>query len=127
MNQCKVKITDGKIAIGRENVRDLIRCKKDGYYSIQVKKWTRTLSQNALMWSWITILADYHGMDKNAMYNELIDAYSWIYTYEDLNGKPKQAKVTTSQMSTDEMSHFMECIVRHASEFEVSLPMPKDE
>ena len=127
MNQCKVKITDGKIAIGRENVRDLVRSKKDGHYAFTLKKWTRTLAQNNTMWDWIKTLRQHHGYSKKEMYDALIQAYSWPYTFRGLDGKPRQGMVTTSMMSVDEMSHFMECIVQHAAEENVTLRMPKEE
>lgn len=123
--RCKVKIKDSEIVIGRENARDLISSQKDGYYALSIKKWDRTIEQNNTMWMWIDILKDHHGYSKQEMYDALIDAYSWPYTYRNLKGKPEQKMVTSSMMSIDEMSEFMDRILQHAAEENVKLPMPE--
>lgn len=123
----KVKIKDGKITVGKHDVRDMIRDAKDGYYAIVLKGWDRTIEQNNTLWMWIDVLKNYHGYDKQGMYDALIEAYSWTYTYRNFEGKPRQKKLTTSQMTVRQMSEFMESIVQHAAEQNVKLPMPKND
>lgn len=125
MNQCKVKITDGKIAIGRENVRDLVRSKKDGYYSIQVKKWDRSLQQNAYYWMCLGIIGNDLGYHKNEIHEEMIRMFSPIVTYRRLDGKPVQKRQRTSDMSVDEMTEHIEQVIQFAAEQNISLPNPE--
>ena len=122
----RITISDGDIISGRHDVRDIVRNCKDGDYSLSIEKWTRSLAQNATLWMWIEDLRKHHGYTKQEMYDALIEAYSWIYTYKDLQGKPKQKKVTTSMMNVEEMQHFMDSVIQHAAEENVTLRIPDD-
>lgn len=99
---------------------------KDGEYTVIVKEYDRTLAQNSTLWMWVSTLKEHHGYTKQEMYDALIDAYSWTYTYRGIDGKPRQKKVTTSMMSVTEMRHFMESVIQHAAEENVELRIPDE-
>ena len=126
MNRCKVKIQDGKITIGKENVRDLVRSKKDGYYSFTLKDWDRSLSQNAYYWMCLGIIGDYLGYHRNEIHEEMIRMFSPIITYRRLDGKPQQQHQRTSDMSVKEMTRHIELMIQFASEQNIILPEPEN-
>lgn len=125
-NNCKIKIQDSKIVIGRGDVREIMSHKKDGYYLFSISDIDRSIEQNNTLWMWVDDLREHHGYTKQEMYDALIDAYSWTYTYRDIHGYPKQKKVTTSMMSVSQMNDFMESVVQHAAEEGVILRMPNE-
>ena len=120
---------NGKITIGRQRVFNHLKGLPDGDFSLDTDEWKekRRLRQNNLMWKWIEILADYHGYDKNSMYDVFIEQWAPIKTIEGLDGKPIQKKITTSKMTVEQMTRFMSNIDRHAAEFGVQLPRPEEE
>jgi hypothetical protein len=125
MNKIKVKIQDGKVTIGRENLADKIAKLKDGYYAVTIKIWDRTLEQNALYWKWLTIIGDDLGYTKNEVHEIMLDMFAPIMTFRDLHNKPKQRKVRSSEMSVKEMSEYMNHIDRFAAEQNIILPQPE--
>jgi hypothetical protein len=122
----KIEIASGKIVFGKPAIKRLIESQPDGVYLMRIEKPSRSLEQNRTIWMWIEVLRKHHGYTKQEMYDALIEAYSWVYTYRGLDGKPKQKKVTTSMMKVDEMQSFMESVIQHAAEENVVLPMPED-
>ena len=121
----KVKIEQGNITIGRFDLRDKIAKCKDGYYKITIKEWNRTIEQNNLMWSWLTIIGDDLGYTKNEVHEIMLDMFAPIMTYRDLNNKPKQRKIRSSEMSVKEMSEYMNHIDRFAAEQSIILLQPE--
>jgi hypothetical protein len=123
---CKIEIESGKVVFGKPAIKRLIESQPDGVYLMRIEKPSRSIEQNRTIWMWIEVLRKHHGYTKQEMYDALIEAYSWVYTYRGLDGKPKQKKVTTSMMKVDEMQSFMESVIQHAAEENVVLPMPED-
>jgi len=121
----KIKVKDGDIVIGRADVRDKVRKLKDGYYSLTIKEWSRTLSQNALYWQWLTIIGNELGYEKNELHEVFLDMFAPVMTFRDINGKPKQRKMRSSEMSTKEMSEYMNHIDQFAAEQSIILPQPE--
>lgn len=127
MNRCKIKIHEGKVVIGKENVRDLVRSKKDGYYSLTIKEWDRSIEQNAYYWLCLGIIGDELGYHKNEIHEEMIRMFAPIITYRQLDGKPNQKNQRTSDMSVKEMTRHIELMIQFAAEQDIILPEPKIE
>jgi hypothetical protein len=122
----KIKIENGSVTIGRHDLRDKIAKCKDGYYKITIKEWTRSLAQNSYYWMCLTIIGDELGYTSQELHEIMLDMFAPIMTYRDLNNKPKQRKIRSSEMSTKEMSEYMNHIDRFAAEQSIILPQPED-
>lgn len=120
---------DGEMTIGRQRVINHLSNLEDGEYSLKTEEWKekRRLRQNNLYWKWIQILAEYHGYDKNSMHEVFLDKFAPIKTVENLEGKPIQKKIRSSEMNVKQMSRYMSNVDRHAADFGVSLPRPEKE
>ena len=121
----KVKIHEGKVTYGRDDVRDAVAKCKDGYYALTIKTWDRTIEQNALYWQWLTIIGDDLGYTKEELHEIMLDEFAPVMTYRDLQNKPKQRKIRSSEMSVKEMSEYMNHIDRFAAEQSIILPQPE--
>lgn len=129
MKRIKTKIEDGKIKLGKFELKDAVRNLSDGYYAIVIKEWKskRSLDQNALYWKWITIIGEELGYYKNEMHETFLDAYAPVQTIRDLEGKPKQKSVRSSQMTVKQMSDYMMQIEQFAAENNIAIPHPEPE
>lgn len=122
-----ITIQQGRITAGRHDVRDHIAKQKDGRYLIELHKWSRTLEQNSLMWYWFTIIGNSMGYTKEEVYYEMLEMFAPIYTRRSIKtGKPVQEKMTTSMMSVEQMSDFLDCVDRFAAEWNIILPRKED-
>lgn len=130
MRQFKVHIKDGEITEGGDYIRAYIQSLDNGDYAVNIEEWKdkRSLRQNALMWKWISIMADSMGyQDPEYLYDILIDMFAPVYTVEDLDGNPQQKRLTTSRMDTKQMADFMRDIDQLAAEYNIQLPRPEDD
>lgn len=116
-----ITIQQGKITAGRHDVRDHIAKQKDGRYLIEIHKWSRTLEQNSTMWLWNQIIGDELGYTKSEIHEILLDMFAPVITFSDLNGKPKQRKLRSSEMSVEQMSRYLDQIDRFAAEQSIIL------
>ena len=125
----KVKIQDGKITVGRHELRDKIAKLDDGYYRLKIDKWkdSRSLDQNSLYWKWLSIIGEDLGYYKEEIHEEMIRMFAPTYTMRGLDGKPKQKKLTTSKMKVNQMAEFMQRVDQFAAEQGIILPRPDDE
>lgn len=125
----KVKVQDGKVTVGRHDLRDKIAKLEDGYYNFEIEEWkdSRSLQQNRLFWSWMTIMGNHHGMTKDEMHDEMIDRFAPVYTRRTIEGKPKQEKMGTSKMNVKQMHEFMQQVDQFAAEWGTVLPQPDDQ
>jgi len=96
---------------------------------VNLKEWknSRSLNQNNLMWKWIEIMCPHYANTKKGMYAALINAYAPIYAFQTIDGKTEQTRLTTSQMTTDQMAEFMMLIDQEAAEEGIILPRPIDD
>lgn len=123
----KVKIQDGKIAIGRDAVAEMIRNANDGYYAVALKKWDRTIEQNNYYWLCLGIIGNELGYHKNELHEEFIRMFSPTITRRTLEGKPKQDKLRTSEMNIKQMTNHIEQVIQFAAENSIRLPEPETE
>ena len=122
----RITISDGDIISGRHGVRDMVRNCKDGDYALSITKWDRTLEQNRLYWKWLGVIGDELGYHKNEIHEVFLDMFSQIKTIRNLEGKPIQKRVRSSEMNVKQMSEYMDQIQQFASENSIILPQPDE-
>ena len=127
MHRIKVKIKDGRIVTGRHEAQDLIASKPDGDYALSVVKWDRTLEQNALYWKWLEIIGNDLGYRKEELHEVMLDEFAPIKTVRNLEGKPVQKRVRSSEMNVTQMREYMEAIDQFAAEHNIILPRPEEQ
>ena len=117
----KVRIEGGKV-IGGGAMKSYLPTLKDGDYAFEIKRWTRTVEQNNLYWKWLEIIGNDLGYFKNEMHEVFLDMFAPTMTFADLNGKPKQRKVRSSEMTVKQMNEYMNQVEVFASEQGIALP-----
>jgi len=117
----KVRIEGGKV-IGGGAMKSYLPTLKDGDYAFEIKRWTRTVEQNNLYWKWLEIIGNDLGYFKNEMHEVFLDMFAPTMTFADLNGKPKQRKVRSSEMTVKQMNEYMNQVEVFAAEHGIALP-----
>lgn len=85
----------------------------------------RSLSQNNLMWLWITVIATETENKKELVYDALIQEYAPDEKIM-LGNKEKTVKKTSSRFNTKEETDFLNAIHLEGSELGINLPNPED-
>lgn len=122
----KVRIENGKV-IGGGAMKSYLPTLKDGDYAFEIKRWTRTLEQNSLYWKWLEIIGEDLGYFKNEMHEVFLDMFAPTLTFADLDNRPKQRKVRSSEMTVKQMNEYMNQIEVFASEHGILLPVGDDQ
>ena len=117
----RVRIENGKM-IGGGAIKSYLPTLKEGDYALEIKSWTRSIEQNNLYWKWITIIGNELGYFKNEMHEIFLDMFAPTLTFADLNNKPKQRKVRSSEMTVKQMTAYLEQIEVFAAEQGIVLP-----
>lgn len=94
--------------------------------SVKRKKRRRSLSQNALMWAWNTILGNELGYDPEEMHDTLKRKLlpPIIVT---IGGEDVEISASTSKLDTVGMSDYLDRLQRFAStDLDIVLPSPDD-
>jgi len=128
MKRQKIKIKDGKVTIGSEQLKGAIRNLSNGEYAVEISEWKddRSLRQNALYWKWLGIIGNEIGYHKNEMHEIFLEKFAPIKTMRNLEGKPVQKPTRTSEMKVEQMSDYMTAIDRFAAqELNINLPRPE--
>jgi hypothetical protein len=127
MKRQKIKIKDGKIKIGTDKLRSTFRSLSDGEYAVEISKWKndRSLRQNRYYWKIITIIGSDLGYRKNEMHEVFLNNFSPIKTVRNLDGKPIQTPVRTSEMDVEQMKEYLDTIIQFAAEQNINLPNPE--
>ena len=99
-----------------------------GRYTIEMKKVVekRSISQNKLMWLWFSVIADAwsDATDRAFTRNDVHDAYCLMFLPIDT---PKgRVGGSTSGLSTEEMSEFLEKVHADAADDGITLLNPED-
>lgn len=99
---------------------------RNGVYDVTFTrhKESRSISQNALLWMWLACLEDATGMTRLDIY----DAYCAMFLSRTVE-TPKGAVVThttSSHLSKEEFTTFLDRIAADAAEMGVQLPRPED-
>jgi hypothetical protein len=101
---------------------------RNGQYTIEMKKVVekRSVSQNKLMWLWFSAIADAwsDATDRAFTRNDVHDAYCLMFLPIDT---PKgRVGGSTSGLSTEEMSEFLEKVHADAADDGITLLNPED-
>lgn len=101
---------------------------RNGQYTIEMKKVVekRSISQNRLMWLWFSAIADAwsDATDRAFTRNDVHDAYCLMFLPIDT---PKgRVGGSTSGLSTEEMSEFLEKVHADAADDGITLLNPED-
>lgn len=119
-------VKDGKtVKAWKYDLRDYLTSLPDGSYTITVQKAkkSRSLEQNKLYWKWIAIISEELGYYPEELHEAFTDQFAPIYTTRGLDGKPKQKRTRTSQMSVEQMSKYMDRISHFCAEHSIKLPL----
>jgi len=122
----RITIKDGVIVSGRGDVADMIRGSKDGDYALSKTKWDRTIEQNNTLWMWYEVIGKELGYHKSELHEIFLDMYAPVKTIRDLQGKPLQKRVRSSEMNVKQMSEYMDQIQQFAAENSIILPQPDE-
>lgn len=127
MKTVKITYQDGELIEGREELRKAFDGLA-GEYAVTIEKWEdrRSGQANRLYWLWLGIIGDDIGMHKNELHEALIDKFSPIATYKDLQGKPVQKRLRTSAMKKSQFNEYMNQIEIFARA-ELGIDLPEDE
>lgn len=86
----------------------------------------RSIEQNNLMWSWLTIIANETGNTAKAIH-EWCKAEFLPPVYVEVNGKVHEARRSTTDLNTAEMAEYLRRIETWAaSDLGIVLPHPDD-
>jgi len=102
---------------------------EDGSMMVKITKVTRrrTIEQNALLHKWIGIIAEHVGYTPKEMKDALKFELLQMEQYRDVRGRVQYKLPETSNMSTAELSAFMNEIERWAAQMlSIQLPHPGD-
>jgi hypothetical protein len=106
-------------------LREYLTSLPDGDYTIEVYKIksSRSLEQNALYWKWIKVISEDLGYYPEELHEAFIEQFAPVYTARDLNGKPKQKRTRTSNMSVEQMGKYLDRISHFCAEHSIRLPL----
>ena len=85
----------------------------------------RTTNQNSLYWSWMTLIADETGNDKDDVHEFLLAKFCPVK--EVTIGDEVVERASTKLLDTKEMSRYMNRILPWAAEFGIVLPFSEDQ
>ena len=125
MRSTKLTKTDGVVSM--EKPFDyLCSLLPNGEYEVRIvkKTKTRTLPQNSLMWMWFKCLEEATGQDAND-WHEYYKA-KFLMRHVTLNGKVFAVPMSTTKLTTEQMSVYMDKIKLDAL-YEWDVHLPKDE
>lgn len=100
---------------------------RNGTYTVTIKraKEFRSLPQNDLMWLWLKCIEDDTHTPKKDIYKYYCKKF--LSRYTTINGQSVQVYDTSSELTTEQMSRFMDCIQADAlTELGINLPNPQD-
>jgi len=94
-------------------------------WDVKIQRPTRTHSQNAMMWRWISEISKYTGYDKDDIH-EYLKAKFLEPRVSVIRGV-EIVRHTTTGLTTDQMAEYMDHIYRWAqTELNIRLPIPED-
>jgi len=90
------------------------------------KKWNRrSISQNALLWTWFQLIGDYIGENKNEVYRIMTGLYSPKVEVK-MGTKIYNIPKGTSKMTKGEMVSFLLDVQSEAAQLGIALPTRED-
>ena len=114
----------------QKRLLELVGCEVE--VTLEKRKGTRSLEQNALYWKWMTILGEDIGHSKEAMHfvfkklflADKMPALDKDEFMEYLQGLDKEI-ASTRKLTTAEMSQYMDKVYKQSIELNINLPLPE--
>jgi len=108
--------------LSAKNLKTWVQSKKDGKYSIEIKKvrQIRSLSQNALYWKWLDIIGNSLGYDAD----ELHTTFKSMFLTDRSQKLPLVR--STAKLNKNQFSAYLGKIEREAAQLGIVLPQPED-
>ena len=102
--------------------------KTSGKWEVTIAEYkkSRSKSQNRLMWSWINIMGNHFGYDKDDMHDEFKYAFLGEESYVNRRGVERVKPKSTTKLTTKEMAEYLTKIEILAHKEEIKLPIPDD-
>lgn len=130
------EVKDGHLSDDcRQDIIRALRTLSGGYAKITIerRKKTRSLSQNAYYWSVVVPLIHEmftdagNSVDEEEVHNFLKDEIGKLTKYVKLpNGEFKQVSGSTAKMGTVEFEEYLEKVRAWAAEFNLLIPLPNE-
>lgn len=96
----------------------------DGEFLMEINPTDRTDSQNKFYWVCIGIIARAFGISPNTLHTHFKS--EWLPTEEYLVLVKKRRKTSTSDMTKDEMTEYIDKVIRFAAEQGIVIPDPEE-
>jgi len=97
-------------------------------YLLEIKKPTRTVKQNALLWVYFQIIADFTGDSKESVHDDVLDHLKKYK--EEANtktGEVRQRRMKTSEMTIGEMITLIdEIVLEYGIMYGLEFPTPEE-
>ncbi len=115
------KIKDKKLTLNnRKKYQEFIASQKDATYEIRIKKWRkkRSLSQNALYWVWLQIIAKELGYDTEELHTSFKSMF--------LTDRSKKIPLvrSTTALNVLEFIQYLKKVEKESNELGIILPQP---
>ena len=123
----KLKKEDGEFTFGIPRLKKILQQLSSGEWMIKIEEYKndRTLRQNSYYWKVLSIIGEELGYYKNELHEVFLDQFAPIQTIRNLEGKPIQKPVRTSQMTVEQMTAYIEQIIQFAAENNIVIPNPE--
>lgn len=120
--------TGGRVDDITARLDTMLSTLRNGDYVLTItqRKEHRTLSQNALLWLWLRCIEEETGNETDVLYNFFCAQFLRYVVVVD--GVSVVGNKTSSQLTTDEFTVFLDKIQRYAAEElgGITLPSPED-
>lgn len=126
MKQITITKENGRVA-GGADFDGLLALLPNGVYDVMIKRHReqRTLSQNDLMWLWLTCIEDATGTPKQDAY--LHYCKKFLLRKVAIGNEVEMVYDTSSRLNTKQMGEFLDKIQADAAaELGITLPQPTD-
>lgn len=127
MKSIRVVKKDGRVESMDCSLGYLFSTLRNGTYIVTVKRATekRTISQNDLLWLWMTCIEDETGTSKDDVYKYY--CHKFLQRRITIGGKEVIINDTSSNLDTKEFTTFLDKIQEDAAtELGIQLPQPQD-
>lgn len=124
MRKTKLKKDGGAFTFGVPRLKKMLSQLTNGEWLVEIKefKHDRTLRQNAYYWKILEIIGEELGYYKNELHEVFLDQFAPVQTLRNLEGKPVQKPVRTSQMDVGQMKQYIDQIIHFAAQNSIVIP-----
>lgn len=96
-------------------------------FEISIRKYRkiRSMRQNRLYWMWLNIISDETGQDTDDLHQYFKGEFLG-YDTRDIFGRPTAIPISTTGLSTQKFTDYLESIKAFAAQWKIILPEPQD-